>query len=126
MVIGSPKQPNSAASVTASAVSRRDVRIVQFLALPGVIATVLYVPAIDLVSRCRRLGTAAAGAVEALFTAMTICLLLSWLIWPFTLVRLARIRERLGWGTIFLILFSLAPLLVAVVFVFGAALGYDW
>jgi hypothetical protein len=64
------------------------------------------------------------GAIDAILATMTVCLLVSLLIWPLTLARSARIWPQLNRGTIALILLSLAPLLAAVALSAAMALGY--
>ena len=124
MDVGSLRRSDGGALPTEPQPGRRDVRIVQLLALPGVIATVLYVPAIDLAAPCRHSGRVIEGAIDALLATMTVCLLVSLLIWPLTLARCARIRPRLNPGTVILVLVSLAPALVFAVLLVAMTLGY--
>jgi hypothetical protein len=93
--------------------SRKDIRVVGFLALPGALATVLSlvgVPAAwpSLLRACGRTP----GWVGPVFDTIALSAVISLLLTPFALVKGDRIRQPLGAGTKTLVLLSMGPLLV--------------
>jgi len=109
-----------------SGASRRDIRIVQLLALPGGTAMVLTAPAAmlsgNLLRACAHSPRWMFILSGAVFVALAASAMLSVVLTPFAVVKAAEARGSLGAGTIILVLLSLGPL-VGILVVLSQSLG---